>query len=355
MARTSTVSIIGSDYENPRIDEMLEPLGGMGSFVSKGERVLLKINLLSASDPMAAITTHPSIVKAVAESVMNAGATPFIGDSPGGSFSKRALTKAYKRTGMSQIADDLGIELNMDTSWKTIPVKDGLRLKKTQVCNFALDADRIIALPKLKTHMLMTMTLATKIMYGIIPGLRKGKYHAVYMKPKAFGEMLLDVLTLTPPDLFILDGVLAMEGEGPGSGKPVSLGVLMASTDAFAMDLAVCDMLNIEPMGVPTLRSGRVTGRTPEKIEYPLRTPDVVRYKGFKLPSTAGKVAKGKKKRKSPLVNEKCIACGKCVEICPKDAIKIEGDRASVDHGLCIRCYCCHEICPAKAIDLKTL
>ena len=347
------VSIQKSTYSEPGIEGLMAPLGGMASFVEKGDRVLLKVNLLSAREPEKAVTTHPEVVRAVAQAVKEAGGIPYIGDSPGGRFSERALRKAYKRSGMEDISKEEGIPLNWDTGSRRLDIPGGMRLKQSPICDFVFEADKIIALPKLKTHSFQYMTLACKIMYGVIPGLTKAKYHAQFPRKATFADMMLDIMTFIKPGLFIMDGILAMQGQGPGSGDPVNLGWLLASTDPVAMDIAVCKLVGIEPVAIPVLKRAKVRKLWPEEIEYPILVPGDIACEGFKLPNTSDYLLTGKKApKKSPMVTEKCIACGDCEEICPKDAVQIKDDRASVDYSKCIRCFCCHEVCPENAIDL---
>ncbi len=347
------VSIQRATYSEPGIERLLAPLGGMASFVERGDRVLLKVNLLSAREPEKAVTTHPEVVRAVAQAVKEAGGTPYIGDSPSGRFSKRALRKVYKRSGLEAVSNEEGIPLNWDTGSRRLDIPDGVRLKQSSVCDFVLEADKIIALPKLKTHSLQYMTLACKIMFGAIPGLTKAKYHAQFRKRAAFADMILDIMTFIKPGLYIMDGILGMQGQGPGSGDPVNLNWLLASTDPVAMDIAVCRLIGIEPIAIPALKRAKVRKLWPEDIEYPILAPEDIAYQEFKLPNTADYLLTGKKPpSKKPMVTEKCVACGDCEEICPKDAVQIKGKRASVDYSKCIRCFCCHEVCPEKAIDL---
>jgi uncharacterized protein (DUF362 family) len=350
------VCIQKSSYSNLEIKSLLEPFGGMKHFIKKGERVLLKVNLLNASTPEKPVLTHPAVVSAVAQLVLDVGGVPFIGDSPGGPFTKRRLDKVYERSGMKKAASDLGIELNYDTTSKKIDIPNGKRLKKTPICNFYLNSDKIISIPKLKTHSLMIMTLASKIMYGVVPGLSKAKYHSTNIKKNYFAEMLVDLLSITKTDLIIMDGIVGMQGNGPGNGIPVDLGVLFASTYPIAMDVSICKMLGIEPVGVPLLRIAKVRGMIPSKINYPLLSVEDVEYKGFELPSTAGYALTGKKKpKRSPIPDENCNGCRRCKEICPKDAIEIVDGKATIDYSNCIRCFCCHEICPEDAIQLEVL
>jgi uncharacterized protein (DUF362 family) len=350
------VSIQKSTYTDVDLTSLLNPLGGIHKYIKNGERVLLKTNLLTPSKPEKAVVTHPAVINAVAQAILKIGAIPYIGDSPSGQFTKRRLEKTYKKAGLKDLANNLGIELNYDTGSRKIIIPRGKKLKKTLLCNFVLNADKIIALPKIKTHSFMIMTLATKIMYGVIPGLTKAKYHSMFIKKTAFADILLDVLSIRRPDLIIMDGIIGMEGDGPSGGTPVNLDVLLASDDAIAMDLTICAMLGIEPVGIPTLRQAKIRKLWPVEISYPLLSPTDVRYTNFVLPSTADYLVTGRKKpNRSPVSTEECTACGQCQEICPKKAIKIVNQKAQIDYTKCILCYCCNETCPFDAIKLEVI
>ncbi|MEJ2657589.1 MAG: DUF362 domain-containing protein [Desulfobacterales bacterium] len=354
--KVATVSIIKATYSDPEIETLLAPLGGMEQFVKKNEKVLLKVNLLSAKEPEKAVTTHPEFVGAVAKAVREAGGEPYIGDSPAGPFSKRNLNKAYGRSGLENLAIEEGIPLNLDTGVKKLDIPNGKRLRKSPFCDYALNADKVIALPKLKTHSFQYMTLACKIMYGVVPGLTKAKYHAQFPTRVSFADIMLDILTTVKPHLYIMDGIMAMEGQGPGSGDPVKMDLVLASTDHVALDISVCRILGIEPVGIPVLKRAKVRGLWPERIDYPIQRPENVAYKGFKLPNTADHLLTGKKPpRKSPVITDKCTACGDCENICPKNAVKVQGRKAAVTYSKCIRCFCCHEVCPEDAIMLRSV
>ena len=193
------VSIIKSNYENCKIESLLDPLGGIKKYIKKGEKVLLKTNLLNASEPEKSVLTHPNFIRDVAKEILKIDANPIIGDSPSGPFTKRRLEKVYAKSGLIDLSNKFGIELNYDTGIKKVEIPNAKRLKKTSICNFVIKSDKIISLPKLKTHSLMIMTLATKNMYGAVPGLTKAKYHSMYIRRKAFAEMLLDLLTIVNP------------------------------------------------------------------------------------------------------------------------------------------------------------
>ena len=354
--KTAMVCIQQSTYEMIDLDSLLHPLGGLNHYIPKGEHVLLKVNLLNATTPEQLVITNPLVVKKVAEAVLKLGAVPLIGDSPSGQFTKRRLKKVYEKAGLLKLCSELGIEVNYDTGTTKVHIPNGKVLKETLLCDFILNADKIIALPKIKTHSFQIMTLATKIMYGAVPGLTKAKYHSFFFRRQAFADMLLDILSVAPPDLIIMDGIIGMQGNGPSGGTAANLGVLLAADDAIAMDITACTMLNIEPVGIPVLKRARLRGLWPQNIMYPLIAPCDVTYPGFLLPSTADYLLTGKNTpQKSPTVTTKCTRCGSCVEICPKKAISIGLERAIIDYAKCIRCYCCHEVCPEEAIELAVL
>ncbi len=352
----ATVSIIKATYSEPGIDTLLAPFGGMERFVNTNDNVLLKVNLLSGKGPEKATTTHPELVRAVAKAVRNAGGKPFIGDSPAGTFTKRNLNKAYRRSGLQKIADEEKIPLNFNTGVKKLDILEGKGLKRSPICEYALKADKVIALPKLKTHSFQYLTLACKIMYGVVPGLTKAKYHAQFPKRVSFADMLLDILTIVKPHLYVMDGILGMEGQGPGSGDPIKLDLVLASTDPVALDISVCEILGVEPVGIPVLKMAKVRGLWPERIDYPVHEPKDIAYRGFRLPNTADHLLTGKKPpRKSPVITDKCTACGECERICPKEAVKVMEQMAKVTYSRCIRCFCCHEVCPEGAIVLRSV
>jgi uncharacterized protein (DUF362 family)/Pyruvate/2-oxoacid:ferredoxin oxidoreductase delta subunit len=350
------VSIIKATYSDPGIETLLAPLGGMERFVNKQEKVLLKVNLLSAKAPQKAVTTHPEFVRAVAEAVREAGGEPYIGDSPAGLFSKRNLKKTYQRSGLENLAKAEEIPLNFDTGVRPTDIPNGKRLQRSPICDYALKADKVIALPKLKTHSFQYLTLACKIMYGAVPGLTKAKYHAQFPRRGSFADMLLDILTVVKPQLYIMDGIMGMQGQGPGSGDPVKMDLVLASTDSVAMDISVCKILGIEPVAIPVLKRAKIRGLWPERIDYPIQRPEDVGFKGFRLPNTADHLLTGKKPpRKRPVITDKCTACGDCESICPKGAVTVQSRMAEVTYSKCIRCFCCHEVCPEDAIVLRSV
>ena len=205
-----------------KLREAVAALGGMERFVRPGERILLKANLLRAAPPESAICTHPAVAAAAAKLVAEAGGTAVITDSPGGALHKEAVLRGlYEKTGMAQAAAASGAELCYDASTRTVSLPAGRVLKQAEVIAPVAEADGVFDLPKLKTHVLMSMTGAVKNLFGLLPGLSKVGYHATHPSQEQFADVLLDLAEYVRPRLSIMDGVLAMEGDGPGaSGWP---------------------------------------------------------------------------------------------------------------------------------------
>ena len=380
-ARLGPVAVVAcSSYDEPTVlaavSRAVDLLGGISSFVKPGERVLLKPNLLADADPDTAIATHPTVAAAVSTLLKRAGATGLVADTPGANvpFTRAGLTRLYRATGYESAADAGRLNLNWDTDSVSLAHAEGRLVKRFEVMRPVAEADAVIALPKLKTHVLMTLTGATKILFGVIPGLAKVGLHANLIDPGHFADMLLDLCALVHPRLYVLDAVLAMEGNGPGRhGRPRKLDAIIAGTDPVAIDLVACELLGVDPNRVPTLVAARARGLwsgAPHAVTV-LGTPlDSIRVRDFALPASVADPQGGRRlmmplhRVARPLVAgllttrpapnpERCTGCGACVRACPVGAIHVRQRLAVVDDALCVRCYCCHELCAQAAVDLR--
>ena len=204
-----------------KLREAVAALGGMERFVRPGERILLKANLLRAAPPESAICTHPAVAAAAAKLVAEAGGTAVITDSPGGALHKEAVLRGlYEKTGMAQAAAASGAELCYDASTRTVSLPAGRVLKQAEVIAPVAEADGVFDLPKLKTHVLMSMTGAVKNLFGVLPGLSKVGYHATHPSQEQFADVLLDLAEYVRPRLSIMDGCWPWRGTAPAPPAP---------------------------------------------------------------------------------------------------------------------------------------
>ena len=235
----SLVRCSGYDEEFvlPAVRKAIELVGGIGMYLTPGMHVLVKPNLLMGAAPEKAVCTHPAVLKAVCQIITGYGCTVTIADSPGAGISYRPgnLVRAYDRAGYTSLASLQGVVLNEDISSQSVSFPDGELIKQFEIISPILEADAVIVISKLKTHIYTGMTGATKNLFGAIPGLDKPPYHARLPDDNLFGKMLLDLNRCIKPTLQVMDAIDIMEGDGPMAGNPVHLGLILASPDYIAL------------------------------------------------------------------------------------------------------------------------
>jgi len=362
--KPATVSIVRCEtYHEEEVlrglRRSIDLLGGIEIFVKRGDRVLLKPNLLYGKAPEKAVTTHPSVVRGMIKIVREAGGVPLIGDSPG----MESLGRAAEKAGIKRVADETGCPL-VEFDRPIVPSeRRGRRFNQLEVDRSVLEADVVINLPKWKTHGQVLLTLGVKNLFGCIPGPRKALWHLkAGQDQKLFARMLIDVYLTVRPALTILDGIVGMDGNGPGSGRPFPLGLLLGARDPLHLDQIVCDLLGIRRELLPTNRVAFESGIGMNEIEVVGENVEEVKISGFQLPplsdlgwSLPGFLKRALRKALTgrPVIDEEvCQICGRCEEICPPKALTQKGHLA-LDEQKCIRCFCCQEICPEGAISIK--
>ena len=325
----------------------------------KAKKVLIKPNVLRASEVKEGIVTHPAVLRAVVEKVETMGpASIVVGDNPG-LVGYGANEESFKKTGLMEAAK--GYYQNIGNDSQRVDFNPDF-MSTVSLSRIVLDADIIISLPKFKTHGLTVITGAIKNSYGILPGAQKARLHRAAASPERFHEMLVDVFRLRVPDLFLVDAVVGMEGNGPVSPDLRNIGLILASDNGVALDAVIAAMMGCEPGRLRFLQKAKEVGlgdydfRTIETIGELKSLPD------FKLPPLSGERDFHNKTIQEALHSrtvlrpqadpELCTGCGACVEQCPVSALSMNNQLPRVDTGLCITCFCCPEICPEKAMTL---
>jgi uncharacterized protein (DUF362 family)/Pyruvate/2-oxoacid:ferredoxin oxidoreductase delta subunit len=353
------------EYELERVKaalrQGLDLLGGLASFVGQGERVLVKVNCLMPAAPERAVTTHPVFLRAVLQLLRERTGQLVVADSPG----YWPFLSAARSIGYEAVAKEEGAELAEFHEDEEVENPQGLLYKRFKVSALLRQVDRIINLPKLKTHGLMYLTGSVKNMFGVIPGLRKTTYHLKAGQDKwLFAKMLVDLYLACPPTLNLMDGIVGMEGNGPANGQPVKLGVILLGANGFAVDEVMARVANIAPGRVYTnavYRKYILGGKEPEieLLGAPLAEAVKADFQPIHdtrsvIPEWAFNLGKNLISPRQVYLKEKCIGCMICVKSCPAGALHHEeGKGILCDYHACIRCFICQEMCPVGAIELR--
>jgi len=353
----ATVFVRKAAYDSEKLrSQVFELLSGSDpTLIRRGGTVLVKPNFLAPAAPDRAVTTHPLIIRSVVEYVLEMGGRPLVADSPAmGSFDR-----VMREGGVTEALKGLPVDCRPFKESTIVDV--GPPFHKVEIAADAMNADAVINLPKLKTHTQMLLTLGVKNMFGCIVGTRKPEWHfRVGIDQERFAELLVRICAAVRPRVTLLDGVLAMEGPGPGTGgTPRAIGVIMASADAVSLDVAVCRMLGLREDDLLTNRVAARAGLLPGPIAIDGDLPPV---RDMRLPTMTPLVFgprllhrfMRKHLVQRPVCDaELCIHCGECWTYCPAKAISRETRGLGFDYDACIRCYCCVEVCPHGAIAAR--
>ena len=405
-------------YDEERIYTLmkngLSQLGGLDNLINKEEKILLKPNLLKKAEVEKAVITHPVVVGAFARILREEGYKDIVlADSCGHGTTKQVI----QGTGMDTYLEKYQIPAIDYTKGVRVENPDGVQAKEFILPKELLEAECVISLSKMKTHALERITGAVKNSYGFVYGKNKAIGHTKYPSADSFARMLIDLNQYVKPRLYIMDGITAMEGNGPGSGDPVAMNLILMSTDPVALDSAFARLVYLKPEMVPTNYHGEKMGLgncRVENIEVVVveenPSTSAVRDEGSEITGREkqcqnAKVSVDKKQigidvvcnvismealiekygnpnfnvdrtkvrnnvwtklakalnifQKKPYIEpDKCIRCGICVNSCPVPGKAVDfrngkNNPPVYDYKKCIRCFCCQEMCPKKAIKVK--
>ena len=378
LVKSKVVLLPCREYDEEKIYMLLKQgldfLGGVENLIPKDAKILLKPNLLKKAEVEKAVITHPVVVGAFAGILRESGYENIVlADSCG-----HGTTQAVIRgTGMDTYLEKYHIPAVDYSEGVKTAYPQGVQAKEFILPKELLEQDCVISLSKMKTHALERITGAVKNSYGFVYGFHKAKGHTQYPSADSFARMLIDLNKCVAPKLYVMDGIVAMEGNGPGSGDPVPMNVLLMSTDPVALDSVFSRLVYLKPEMVPTNYHGEKMGLgTWKEEEIALLTPDgkismaeaVKKYGNPDFHVDRTEVRKNiwtrmagalKVFQKKPYIDaDKCVRCGICVQSCPVpgkavDFRKGKGKLPVYDYRKCIRCFCCQEMCPKKAIKVK--
>ena len=378
LVKSKVVLLPCRKYDEEKIHMLLKQgldfLGGVETLIPKDAKILLKPNLLKKAEVEKAVITHPVVVGAFAGILRENGYENIVlADSCG-----HGTTQAVIRgTGMDTYLEKYHIPAVDYSEGVKTAYPQGVQAKEFILPKELLEQDCVISLSKMKTHALERITGAVKNSYGFVYGFHKAKGHTQYPSADSFARMLIDLNKCVAPKLYVMDGIVAMEGNGPGSGDPVPMNVLLMSTDPVALDSVFSRLVYLKPEMVPTNYHGEKMGLgTWKEEEITLLTPDgeismaeaVKKYGNPDFNVDRTEVRKNIWTRMAGALNifqkkpyieaDKCVRCGICVQSCPVPGKAVDfrkgKDKPPVyDYKKCIRCFCCQEMCPKKAIKVK--
>jgi len=350
------------NYEICDIKEIINKgLEEIGTDIMR-KKVLIKPNLLSDMEAKSHAISQKEFIIALFDVLKKKNCKIFIGDSP-------ALVKAYDVLKKLELIDDI--------NRYNVQIVEFKGMDNKHIWKGINEFDVIINLCKLKTHSLMTYTGAVKNLYGFVPGKTKALLHPIHPNPVSFGRLIYDIYNTIKPKINIIDAIVSMQGNGPANGSLRKTGFIGISDDALALDLVILDLIKFKNTPLHKVARNNSSSLIDKKgnLDFSkiiLRGEKIPRVNNFKKPIKGSSVISiffPQKIRKlisffisrKPIPTFKCVACKKCVEMCPVKAIKIEElafnrttkKIAMIDYSKCIKCYCCHEICPYGAIKIS--
>lgn len=352
------VMIHPASYENCR--EAIDRAFELFPRPIRGKKVVIKPNALRISRADEHIVTHPAVLQAVVEKVEEFGpAEIVVGDNPG-LHSYGDNYKTFETTGLLTAAK--GYYRNLGDESREVDFNRDF-LPRVGVSAKILDADIFISVPKFKTHGLTVLTGAIKNSYGILPGAQKARLHQLAGAPGPFHDLVVDIFRLRVPDLFIMDGVVGMEGNGPASPELREIGVILAADNGVALDGVVARMMGVEPGSLRFLEKARAAGLGDYAADKLETIGDLFTIEDFNLPPMAeagiantpaiADMMHTATRLRPQADPDRCSRCEACIEQCPVSALYMENDLPLVVEESCITCFCCQEICPEQAITLR--
>ncbi|MDP3026146.1 MAG: DUF362 domain-containing protein [Nanoarchaeota archaeon] len=335
-----------NSYEPKKLHQALIDSLRNIDFNFKKSRVLIKPNILGPHTPEQALTTNPILIEELCKILKKFNAEIYIGESAG-----LDTQRSLEISGIKKLSRYAKI-INFDYS-KTRVFDIGMKGEKILLPEILFDMDLIINLPKLKTHVFTKVTLAVKNLYGCIPGKLKSNLHRIFPDSKSFSRLLVNLENKIKPQLNIIDGVIGIQGDGPGtSGELIKSEIILASRNPYALDIIASEIMGFKAGDIYTNKFSKIKKEdidvlgNGKGLKLGFKKPRI-HYSGLLAPLLAIFP-----KLKIDFDKNKCNQCLSCELKCPVNAIKIIPNHRC-NYKSCIGCSCCIEICPKGAIYLK--
>eukprot|EP01156_Anaeramoeba_ignava_P012845 Anaeramoba_ignava/a4963_9.p1 GENE.a4963_9~~a4963_9.p1 ORF type:complete len:300 (-),score=20.71 a4963_9:3-902(-) len=282
MSSVSITKCDSYDYEEVYTN-LKKALDSINLPTIKNKKILIKPNILSDVPPELGVTTHPILVKALIRILKDKGANKiYVGDSP----AIHTVNFKAKRSGIFQICEEENVEwvnFHKETTKKDVPFVK----RKVTVAKILDEIDFSISLAKCKTHELMFTTGAIKNMFGLVAGFNKSKQHVYNPSRRGFAKFICGLYSISKTEISIMDAIIAMEGAGPGNGDPKKLGLILASTDALALDISQATIMGYNPLDIPIIKFAIKRKLTETRkindIQYPNLNANDLIVKDYKI------------------------------------------------------------------------
>lgn len=351
-------------------DQIFNEKNEITNYIKANSKVLIKMNLLMKRKPNQVTTTNPAVLEALLLKLEALNCEVIVADSPGGLYNEKILKELYEICGVKDVVDRFDFaSLNYDIRSFRKEAKNSKIVNSIDCIYPCKEVDHIISLCKLKTHAMAVFTGGVKNMFGVIPGLLKAEYHFKMPKIKDFTNLLVDIYETISPSLVIMDAIEAMEGEGPSAGNKKNVNLILASSCGHSLDVKACEIVNINPFKVPTIKRAFERGLINKNIKeiqligeelddikvLDFKQADIRSFDFFEnyIPKFLNEFISNFLKPKPFIIREKCVKCKECMKVCPTKTIDYKNQNININLDNCIRCFCCHELCPIKAIGIK--
>ncbi|UCD37950.1 MAG: DUF362 domain-containing protein [Fidelibacterota bacterium] len=284
-----SIARIQNDNIGAAVEEAIDLLGGIDTVAKDKERIMLKPNLVAESPTY---TTKREVIQTLAQLMIDAGKDVSIGEGSAAAAgfnvtggvtyrtSRQDILDAmqqyvFEQLGYTELATALGVPLiNLHSGdMVNVPVPDGLAFEEITLHHALDEIDLLCSVPMMKTHVLATVTLGMKNLIGAYPGTAYCSVRACVHDQAAqagspgIAYEIIDMVRANKLGLTVVDGYMAMEGDGPTGGTLAKMDVIIAGTNPLATDMVAAEVMGIGPSIVPTFTAAHAAGMTPEKID----------------------------------------------------------------------------------------